>query len=611
MDLRLSIELEHECRALLSDLDELGHRGPLSIALQDRYNQIIDDHWKSLLPDPLTVLPPEICNQIITEATLGDLDSQMDKALLLSTVSSRWLQHIASMHSLWTNIFISHDTQDVSARVATCLALSGERKISVVIHAPNWDSYIDMLIPHTDRIESMRLEYINEPGKVIESLGYLPALTSIELPDSFHLLLDADERTLQLMDNAPSLTSLGDLSLTRRILYHPRAAKLTSLRTQVPFHEVVRILSTNMKPLQLSFSYLGLEIPLENEEAVDIEYDPRGLINFDALKLVWSHSTYGKLFSHCISSVRRLYIGTSTGNALGELLFALRSSQVEEIQLDLLEEAGPLPPRSDYAILSSLYRLKIFFSQPSIDSLMEIMPIIMPSLAYLDSGSYTLDKGIRFLGQLRHLRELEMVLGSDMPEPKEPIYFKNLENLTLSIDTPFDLSFMQTRKLGHIRTIAYVYPNDKIFPASYLIPASSFGTLTSIHIPVHLPAHFRLASLPLLQTLQIHWNAESVWGCDLLEQIILTPRICPRLRSISIGSMPVEWDLVLLMLLRRNFLHDKSVSRIQAIRSHLQLPIPLAWLISNLLRCKLIQGLELEKFSIEKVGELLFRIPSK
>ncbi|KAG8823418.1 hypothetical protein FRC17_009341 [Serendipita sp. 399] len=606
MDLRLSIELEHECRALLSDLDELGHRGPLSIALQDRYNQIIDDHWKSLLPDPLTVLPPEICNQIITEATLGDLDSQMEKALLLSAVSPRWLRHIVSMPSLWTNIFISHDTQDASARVATCLALSGERKTSVVIHASNWDNYIGMLIPHADRIESIRLENINDFPRFIESLGYLPALTSINLPDSFHLLPDVDERTLQLMENAPSLTSLGNLSLTRRILHHPHATKLTSLQTQVPFHEVVRILGTNLKPLQLSFWHLCLETHLENEETVDIEYDPRNLISVDDLRLLCSPSTHGKLFSHCIASVRRLNIRISTGNALGELLFALRSSKVEEIQLELLEEAGPLPPRSDYAILSSLHRLVIFFSRPSIGSLTEIMPIIMPSLAYLDMASLTLDK-IRFLGQLRHLRELGVFIGSSMAELKEPIYFENLEKLTLSIDTPFDLSFMQTRKLGHILALVQAYPNNEVFPASYLIPASSFGTLTSVYIPVHLPTHFRLASLPLLQTLQIYWNVENVWGCDLLEQIILTPRICPGLRSISIDSMPVEWDLVLLMLLRRNFLHDKSVSRIQEIRLQLRFSIPLAWPISNLLRCRLIPELKVEDFSIEKVGELLFR----
>ncbi|KAG8835526.1 hypothetical protein FRC17_002755 [Serendipita sp. 399] len=614
MDLRLSNELENECRKLFSDLSDLDPQDPRCAALQERYNRIIDDHWNSPFSDPLDVLPLEICDQIFTEATLALGDHfQVDKALLLSTVSSRWLRHIISLSSLWTCIYISHDTQDASARLATCLTLSGERKISIFILTSTWESYIGMLIPHTNRIERMRLDTINDVSRVTESLGYLPALTSISLPYSFHQLPDFDERTLRLMDNAPSLTSLGFFDLTRVILQHPRATKLTVIGTQVPLYELVHILSRTMKPLQLSISSLRLEAGFEDEKAVNIEKNPMALIRVDSLTLSRFPPSYGKLFPQCIASVRFLTVGISTGNELEILFFALRSTQIEELSLELLKEAGPIPPRSKYAILGSLRRLEISSFQPklSLGSLIPVVSIIAPFLAYLDTANYALDKGIYYLGLFQHLRELVVFFDPTMPELKGPIYFKSLEKLKLSIASPFDLSFMRTRKLGHIHARVYTYANKKIFSASYLIPTSSFSTLTVVHILAYLPTHLRLASLPLLQALHVNWDAARVWGCELLEQLILTPRICPDLHVIRIDARPIEWDIALLMLLRRNFLHDKSVSRIQEIQFQPQLPIPLVWPISNLLRCKLVPGLELRDFSLEKMIELLFQTLSE
>ncbi|KAG8835533.1 hypothetical protein FRC17_002762 [Serendipita sp. 399] len=610
MDMRLSSEQQHECRKILSELDSLGHQGSFCATLQSRYNQIIDDQRKSSLPDPLDVLPLEICAQIFAEAVSADGD-QVDNALLLSSVSSRWLRTIISISSLWTSITIQNKTQDASARTAACLALSGERKISVYILTPTWREYMEMLTPHTNRIELIGLGSFHDVPRFIESLGYLPALVSISFPYSFDLP-DAEDSVLQLMDNAPSLKSLGALNLTRPILHHPRATKLTSLQTQVPLYDLVRILSITMKPLQLSISYLRLDASL-GDERMYLEYDPRTSISIDTLHLPWSSPiVYDRLFNHYIRSIRSLHITISDEYELGELLFALRSSKVEELWVGLFREFGPISSRSEYAILSSLRKLVIISYQTrSLDSLMVKIPTIMPSLAYLGIENLILGKRIYDLEQLQHIQDLSVFFSSSMVILKESIHFKSLKRLRLSLESPFDLSFMESPILMDIYTFVRAHTTSSTFlPISYLIPTSSFSTLISINVP-RLPAHLRLESLPLLRRLHFGWEVTKAWGCDLLEQLIYVPTICPNLELIDISSTLVEWDIVLLMLIRRNFLHDKAVSRVQAMGFRYPLPIQLAWPISNLLRSRLVPGLELGEISLERVVEILFSTPSE
>ncbi|KAG8835527.1 hypothetical protein FRC17_002756 [Serendipita sp. 399] len=604
MELRLSSKLRDECRTLLSRLDELDHRDHFCTTLRDRYNQIIDAHWTSPLSDPLISLPPEICTQIFEEATLGP-HSQVDNALLLSTVSSSWLNYLASLPSLWTRIVISDRIEDNMARVAACLTLSRERKISISILTPKWMEYMEMLAPHTNRIKSILLEDFDGALRLTESLGYLPALTFMGFSYSLPRIYDGEKGIIQLMDNAPSLTSLGQRFLTPSILQHPRATQLTTIWTRLTFYELVRILSTSMMPLQLSISDLRFHIPL-GDESVNIEYDPRTSINVSSLQLPSFSPTVGKLLGHSIRGIRSLTVGISTGHELGKLLFILGSLKVEKLSLDISMEVGPILTRSDYAVLNSLRDLTISsVTFKSLDSLIEIIPTIMPQLASFDIQDIRLGKAIHYVGQLQHLQNLDVFLDRSMVGLKGPIYFRNLIELALEMESPFGLDFMEARKLTYIRTTARADPDSDTLPMSYIIPASSFSTLTSINIK-NITSQLRLDSLPQLQKLEFWWNSTKVWGCDLLEQLVYAPRTCPHLKYIVINARLIEWDVVLLMLLRRNFLHDKTISRIRAMTFPNQLPIPLVWTISNLLRCRLLPGLDVGEFSLERVAKILF-----
>ncbi|KAG8835525.1 hypothetical protein FRC17_002754 [Serendipita sp. 399] len=610
MDLRLPTELEHECQKLLSDLNQLDYQGPFTVALQDHYNRIIDDHWKSTLPDPLTVLPPEICTQIFTVAALGNGDGDpVDNALLMSTVSSRWFHYLLSVSALWTRIIISHDTEHSMAKVASCLALSGLRNISVTIDSHNWRAYIEMLSPHASRIERIDLKRIDVFSQFAESLGYLPALRSINLPPRPHQNVDMDQNSLLFMDNAPSLTSLGSFNLSRTILHHPHATNLTTIRTRVSFNEFLSILSTSERLLQLSMSHISFDAPIEDKD-VNRKYDPRTLISVGSLHLLQYSPTYGNFFRHHFRSVDYLRVKL-TGNELGELLLALRALQIKRLSLDFFRTTKLTLSQSDYPVLGSIDSLSITTDQAmNLEPLAERMPVIMPSLEFVGISNPASSIGIRFLGQLRHLRELH---ASSMDQMKDPIDLDRLERLELSTDTISDLDLLRLRKLRSIRIRTYKagFSSEEAFPASYLIPPSSCRTLTSVNISFHPSVRLRLDSLPSLQKLHLRWEIMQGWGCDLLEQLIFTPRICRDLQVIGLSSALLEWDLLLLLLLRRNFLQERSVSRIREMGFYTQIPMSLAWSISSLLRCRLIPSLELEEFSLEKVTKLLFNSPSE
>ncbi|KAG8823417.1 hypothetical protein FRC17_009340 [Serendipita sp. 399] len=627
MDRRLTAELKQECRKLLSDLDELGHRGPLSVALQDRYNRIIDDHWKSAFSDPLTILPFEICTQIFREVAVLS-SPRTNNILFLSTISRNWFHFLISASSLWTRIYISDEAEDNMATVATHLALSGERKIFIFISSPTWRDYMEMLTPHASRIESIEVGEGVDPLQFVKSLGHLPTLHTVLFPDSSDQRADVEEQFFQLMDYAPSLTSVSPFSLTSAMLHHPRAINLVVIRTEVPLSEVVRILSatTRVEPMHLSSLHVSVDAPLEDKKVVvNIDNHSRKslLPSVDFLQLSRPSPIYFILLEHHFRRIHHLNIRLSTGKELGQLLLALHSSFVRTLTLELLKTVGPLPDRSDYLVLDSLNALTIV-AYPTINlgSFVDRIPTVMPSLDLLCARIIRVGAGLHHLGQLRHLRELDVFLDNRVVGAlsNNVICFEHLERLTLSTMVLFDLSFLNFRKLESI----HVSPpqrngSNAILPSSYLFPPSSSHTLTFLDISLHPSAAFRLDSLPLLRWLHIEWDMANLWGCDLLKQVIFTPRICPDLRVIRINALLVEWDLVLLMLLRRNFLHDedhhrghhqKTVSRIQGMEFGSRVSvISFAWPIPSFLRSKLVPGFHLEEFSLEKVAKVLFETP--
>ncbi|KAG9019932.1 hypothetical protein FS842_007728, partial [Serendipita sp. 407] len=205
MNIQSEDQLENERQNILLELDELGLQGPVSSALQARYNQIIDDQFKSSLPDPLTILPPEICMQIFWEAISDDYYSryQAEALLLLSNVSTSWCRYLMSTSLFWGNISLSCEREDNLAMVVTCLTLSKECKVTLFVERiqPGWETYKAVLIPHTGRITQIVWWTLlhEDPFPFIDPLGNLPVLKRIIFLHNLTVSSDDEKHFFQLM----------------------------------------------------------------------------------------------------------------------------------------------------------------------------------------------------------------------------------------------------------------------------------------------------------------------------------------------------------------------------------------------------------------------------
>ncbi|KAG8867257.1 hypothetical protein FRC20_006235 [Serendipita sp. 405] len=612
MDIQGWDQLENERQNILLELDELGLQGPVSSALQARYNQIIDDQFKPSLPDPLTILPPEICMQIFWEAISDDYYScyQAEALLLLSNVSTSWCRYLMSTSSFWGNISLSCEREDNLAMVVTCLTLSKECKVTLFVERiqPGWETYKAILIPHTGRITKIVWWTLldKDPFPFIEPLGNLPVLKRIRFLHDLTVSSDDEKHFFQLMQSAPSLVSPVGLMLSAKMLHHPRVANFTHIRTRASFPEFLNLPSGNQADLQSQ-----------------LQDFPKFSSNLRSLGLIEPSPGYGDLFKHYFQSIQRIEIALLSEDTLGELLVALSfCPRISHLHLIISEMVQSIPYRPEYSALRSLDQLEIVKyagqGQLDLDCILERIPTIMPCLQNVTFYGRILlkDKGFHYLGQLKDLRKLSIPEGCNSVQVKDPVCFDNLEHLDLSLDTPYDQSFMLFTKLRSLRGYTRIrddsildYPH--IYAASYAASPSSFSTLVNLAVSIVFPVRLQLGLLPLLESISLSDSLAMTWVSDILEQILITPKICPKLHMITTQGLLVEWDILLLMLLRRNFLHGQTVSKIQGLGFPYWLPPSLLQPISQLLRGRFVPDLDLEAFSSERITKILYRTPSE
>ncbi|KAG8809698.1 hypothetical protein FRC19_005071 [Serendipita sp. 401] len=625
-DNRDANQLENERQNILLELDELGLQGLVSSALQARYNQIIDDQLKPLLPDPLTILPPELCTQIFREAIGDGYDSshQVEDLLLLSSVSTSWCHYLVSVSSFWGNILLSCEREDNLAMVVTCLALSKEYSITLFVDyiQPGLEMYKAVLTPHAGRITKIDW-WTSHHGDIfpfIKSLGHLPVLKDITFSYSLMEFPDIEKHFSQLMRNAPSLVSFFGLVLNAEMLHHPCVANFTLINTRTSFSEFLRISGENQGDLlpQLQVSFLNFLSPFTDFNHKGF---PNLLLNLTRLGLLDPSPGYGELFKHCFQGIKTLMITISSEDTLGELLVALSfCPRVTQLYLTILEMVQSIPERLEYSKLKSLGLLSMDKDYGprtfDLDRILERIPTIMPCLQDVTFYGRILlkDKGLHYFGQLKDLRKLSIWRICSSIQLNDPVCFENLEQMDLGTSILYDRSLMLFKNLRSLAGCTMIHDRnilDYPHPASYAVPPSSFNTLVRLAVSISLPVRLQLGLLPLLESMTLSNNLTGTWAGDILEQIIFTPKICPKLHTITTEGLLAEWDILLLMLLRRNFLHERTIAKIRGIGVRYWLPPTLLQPISQLLRGRFVPDLDLEAFSLERIAKILYRTPSE
>ncbi|KAG8825285.1 hypothetical protein FRC17_008756 [Serendipita sp. 399] len=151
--------------------------------------------------------------------------------------------------------------------------------------------------------------------------------------------------------------------------------------------------------------------------------------------------------------------------------------------------------------------------------------------------------------------------------------------------------------------------SDQRSTLSDILPLSSSQSLVSLTIQHHM-ATLDLRNLPVLEEISMGFGTRPdeayypMWPSEVLEQLIMVPATCSRLRKVEFITPYQEWDMLLLMLERRNFLRNPNVCPIQEIKFRFARPTGKLLLpISSLLAGKFVDRLPIEEYSVTAVSQ--------
>jgi hypothetical protein len=146
--------------------------------------------------------------------------------------------------------------------------------------------------------------------------------------------------------------------------------------------------------------------------------------------------------------------------------------------------------------------------------------------------------------------------------------------------------------------------------STYCISPNAFPLLTTLSITNETPVLWNIGTHLHLRELELrasHDNQPSlIFASDLFEYLIMKPRTLPALDTLILRGDFFEWDILILMLERRNMLVQPELSPIKAIIVDRNLSYKLLYPLATLLQGKLPKRAPLSSFSIEDIGQRLW-----
>lgn len=241
-------------------MDEGGHILETNIdpretrRLQEEYNAIIESQAESQrgpLPDPLEVLPTELCIDIFQRFTSSST-KPIDAALRLTLVSFNWRDVALQIPQLWSRITIGRGTGDTDMmdKIHLGLHLSANSPLTLLIEHPtrDWQDKLQVLMPHVNRVRGIVMQKApsailpddNPTGsslsKKILSFGRLPVLQYLDVK-SVHALGKAKSKIFP--NNTPLLQVLRGTYLDTSLLLHPNFRFLRGFACEYPLDVVI------------------------------------------------------------------------------------------------------------------------------------------------------------------------------------------------------------------------------------------------------------------------------------------------------------------------------------------------------------------------------------
>ncbi|KAG8819754.1 hypothetical protein FRC17_010342 [Serendipita sp. 399] len=265
------------------------------------------------------------------------------------------------------------------------------------------------------------------------------------------------------------------------------------------------------------------------------------------------------------------------------------------------------------SIQTATIRMYDLDGEARLDDKHQLFRMLMHSMSLLETlnlhcnsfpaSAFSLLQSMECLQQLSIVGEIEKYNKRDLCElPRLRTLFRSSKVLD---------SLFYTPNL-HECTIQSILASssDQRSTLSDILPLSSSQSLVSLTIQHHMVT-LDLRNLPVLEEISMGFGTHPadeayypVWQSEVLEQLIMVPATCSRLRKIEFITPYQEWDMLLLMLERRNFLRNPNVCPIQEIKFRFARPTRKLLLpISSLLAGKFVERLPIEEYSVTAVSQ--------
>jgi hypothetical protein len=562
---------------LLQEQTELGH-GQFKnlLAKKAQFNQIADiinSLQTKNRSDPIDRLPPEIFIQIISNAASsvsGDRGwiDQNHSFLLLTLVSTRWMNFIINTPLFWTSVILDESIPHCFSIAATFLQLSRQLPISVKI---KWSLTLEgstiwsEIQKHRNRITRLICDLTScgteqasiELRKFIEKLSPLPLLDILDYVG----WVSSDHATTQyILDVFPNISQISglDLSITsiQRLMsrscknivlsgnFNPMFSLLEgnpALRTvshrmprrlisSLPSEKTNPIVRRSVKWTNLYLSYLTVSLSIDITERVT--------------ELV-SLSIYGYL-----DSLMQLFINIDRLCRLRELSLGFFIGRSEGIEIS----GTPFSTNTNIKYLKLSLQMNLYIDEARPVEKM-FYGLMMQSLPAVQSLSLIFRKvrGIPSVSKLFDMKVLTVLLNLQRLTLYSQLSIDSFKlppceilNLTLPSQSAFKFSNQTCRQLD-VSWNTFSVTNRA--PDDHSLHNQSWPLLEKLTIPASFIVDSHIG-FPHLREIFLKCGISQVELTRFCVSLALHPTFCPVLGELYMDQCP-EWDIFFIMLERR------------------------------------------------------------
>jgi len=614
---------------------------PLTLRrLEEQYNLLAGLHKKGrngLLLDPIEVFPPEIWLQILGYVTLSDSEDEKedinpsDSLFLASLVSPRWRDVILNTPDFWSEIVVvsvSDSYPDELFKLHAALSLSRQTPLNLTIKGSfpkNWD-ILQLLSRHRGRFQTISLsgswdspDIEGNINRFFLSMGPMPRLQVVHsVKELIWSYLDWD----MLLPNAPSLVSINFVPppevLGRAVMKNFHTVSVYDRFDDV-FPHVLRL-----KSLKCLSWWAGTV------------YDPNSIVSLPEIHLSnfqnLEELNYYRLIVPPVLDILEASFKLNTlsinvgsrWDILARLFEACRISTVLstlDIRLEdpakskgytITPPAGPLTARSlsiryfPSTILPHERSVKsaCAYLADLVDILERCTPFVQEFYFYAGVLDYI---PFKFISSRRYLFRLTLSLPAlTLIPPNTRIQSESLITLNVKIIPSLVSEFCLGLNCPNLyRT---TFPADDKYSRSLSSPEVQFGPMAFSQLVSlewrNRPIHWNVTSLPALRKLLLGGLAGEM-ATELCIHFIMRPHDCPSLEFIDFGINP-EWDLLFLMLERRNHSTQYGVSKIETLVFPTAIPYSLLLPVTELLGGRFVPELSYRDFSISSIADVFF-----